>query len=48
METVARQQGYDLVLSSPVAYASDTIDITDQVLEFLEMDYQRRSDRSGQ
>lgn len=48
VEAVARQQGYDLVLSSPVAYASDTIDITDQVLQFLEMDYQRRSDRSGQ
>lgn len=47
VEAVARQQGYDLVLSSPVAYASDAIDITDKVLTFLEMDYRRRSDRSG-
>ncbi|MDX1625811.1 MAG: OmpH family outer membrane protein [Wenzhouxiangellaceae bacterium] len=48
VQTVARQQGYDLVLSSPVAYASDTIDITDQVLDFLEVDYELRSQRSGQ
>jgi len=48
VQTVARREGYDLVLSSPVAYAAPTIDITDLVLEFLEMDYQRRSQRSGQ
>ena len=47
VQTVARREGYDLVLSSPVAYASETIDITDQVLAFLEMDYERRSQRSG-
>src|SRR6056297_2007331 len=46
VQTVARRQGYDLVLSSPVAYASETIDITDQVLAFLETDYARRSQRS--
>ncbi|MDT8408314.1 MAG: OmpH family outer membrane protein [Wenzhouxiangellaceae bacterium] len=48
VQTVARQEGYDLVLSSPVAYASETIDITADVLAFLELDYQRRSQRSGQ
>lgn len=48
VETVAKQQGYDLVLSSPVAYASEAIDITDEVLAFLETDYERRSQRSGQ
>lgn len=47
VETVARREGYDLVLSSPVAYASDAIDITDKVLTFLEMDYERRGQRSG-
>jgi len=45
VETVARREGYDLVLSSPVAYASDAIDITDKVLRFLEVDYERRSQR---
>lgn len=47
VQTVARREGYDLVLSSPVAYASETIDITDEVLSFLEMDYKRRGQRSG-
>jgi outer membrane protein len=47
VETVAKRQGYDLVLSSPVAYASDAINITGEVLAFLETDYERRSQRSG-
>jgi len=42
VQTVAEREGFDLVLSSPVAYASDRIDITAQVLTFLETDYQRR------
>ena len=48
VQTVARREGYDLVLSSPVAYASDTIDITDRVLEFLEVDFQLQGQRSAQ
>ncbi|QOC22998.1 OmpH family outer membrane protein [Wenzhouxiangella sp. AB-CW3] len=36
---IAREEGYDLVLSNPVAYASDTVDITKQVLEWLEDDF---------
>lgn len=48
VQTVARREGYDLVLSSPVAYASESVDITDKVLTFLETDYDRRGDRSGQ
>lgn len=48
VQTVARREGYDLVLSSPVAYASETIDITDKVLAFLETDFDRRGTRSGQ
>ena len=48
MQTVARREGYDLVLSSPVAYASATIDITDKVLAFLETDYELRGQRAGQ
>ena len=48
VQTVARREGYDLVLSSPVAFASAKIDITDKVLDFLETDYELRSQRSGQ
>ncbi|MDT8437540.1 MAG: OmpH family outer membrane protein [Wenzhouxiangellaceae bacterium] len=42
VQTVARREGFDLVLSSPVAFASDRIDITAQVLEFLETDFRLR------
>ncbi len=38
---VAREAEYDLVLNSPVAYASEAIDITDRVLEWLEEDFSR-------
>ena len=48
VQTVARRQGYDLVLSSPVAYASEAIDITDEVLFHLDQGFEFRSDRSGQ
>ena len=48
VQTVARRDGYDLVLTSPVAFASDEIDITDKVLTFLERDYDLRSRRSVQ
>lgn len=46
VRTVARQGGYDLVLSSPVAYASDSIDITNEILEFLRADFE--ADRNRQ
>lgn len=36
----AREQGYDLVVPSPVVYASPRIDITDAVLERLKRDFQ--------
>jgi outer membrane protein len=36
----ARAQGYDLVLSSPVVYASGRVDITDAVLDQLQNDFQ--------
>ena len=48
VQTVAEREGYDLVLSSPVAFASRKIDITDQVLEFLEVDFELRSRREPQ
>jgi hypothetical protein len=33
---VAESGDYALILTSPVAYAAPTIDITDQILEWLE------------
>jgi outer membrane protein len=36
---VAEERGFDLILTSPVAYASDNIDITDFILEWLEQDF---------
>lgn len=35
----AREQGYDLVVPSPVIYVSGRIDITDRVLDRLKRDY---------
>ncbi|MGA9341522.1 MAG: OmpH family outer membrane protein [Rhodanobacteraceae bacterium] len=35
----ARDNGYDLIVPSPVVYASARVDITDQVLERLKRDY---------
>lgn len=39
VQAVAQEEGYDLVLSSPVVYASDAIDITDRILAFLRSEY---------
>lgn len=45
IRSIAREQGYDLVLSSPVEFASDRINLTDQVLQRLRERFQRG--RSG-
>ncbi|MGA9422693.1 MAG: OmpH family outer membrane protein [Rhodanobacteraceae bacterium] len=37
----AREQGYDLIVPSPVVYASSRVDITDQVLDRLKRQYQK-------
>lgn len=42
VRSVATAHGYDLVLSSPVAYASAAIDITDLVLAALEEAFDRQ------
>ncbi len=39
VDQVAESGGFDLILTSPVAYASDRIDITDRILRWLEEDY---------
>ncbi len=42
---VAEAHGYDLILTSPVAYAAPTIDITDRILDWLAEDFADRSER---
>lgn len=41
IRAIAREQDYDLVLSSPVEFASDRINLTDQVLQRLRERFQR-------
>jgi len=38
----AREQGYDIIVPSPVVYASARVDITDQVLDRLRMQYREK------
>jgi outer membrane protein len=40
----AREQGFDLIVPSPVVFASPRVDVTDQVLERLKRQYRARSD----
>lgn len=37
---LAEAEGYDLIVSEGVIYASDRVDVTDQVLERLEQEYE--------
>ena len=39
VQEIAKRNGYDLIVSSPVIYASPTLDITDLILEQLEVEY---------
>lgn len=45
IDEVAEGGDYDLILTAPVAFASDRIDITDRIIEWLEEDF--RSDRTS-
>lgn len=40
---VAEEQGYDLILTSPVAFAAPRIDITERILEWLNEDFSSQS-----
>ncbi|MGY6553476.1 MAG: OmpH family outer membrane protein [Wenzhouxiangella sp.] len=40
---VAEERGYDLILTSPVAFAAPGIDITDQILDWLADDFSQRN-----
>ena len=39
VQEIAERNGFDLIISSPVVYASPTLDITDLILEQLEVEY---------
>ncbi|MGA9575417.1 MAG: OmpH family outer membrane protein [Lysobacterales bacterium] len=49
VQAIARDSGYDLILSSPVIYADPTLDITQLILDQLRLEYeadkQERSQR---
>lgn len=40
VEQIARDSGYDLILSSPVVYADPTLDITQLVLDQLRLEFE--------
>lgn len=42
----AREEGYDLIVPSPVVYASSSVDVTDRVLDRLKREY--RSQGGGE
>lgn len=48
VEQIAESGDFDLILTSPVAYASDRIDVTDRVLQWLEEDFRSQQDGSEQ
>ena len=39
VQEIARRNGFDLILSSPVVYAHPDLDITDLILEQLEVEF---------
>jgi outer membrane protein len=39
VQEIARRNGFDLIISSPVVYASPELDITDLILEQLEVEF---------
>jgi len=39
VQEIAERNGYDLIISSPVVYASKQLDITELILEQLEVEY---------
>jgi outer membrane protein len=39
VQEIAKRNGYDLIVSSPVIYASPSLDITDLILEQLDVEY---------
>lgn len=48
VQQVGEAGNFDLILTSPVAYASDRIDVTERVLEWLEEDFGGQQGADGQ
>jgi outer membrane protein len=48
VQQIAEAGDFDLILTSPVAYASDRIDVTDRVLDWLEEDFRSQQTGNGQ
>lgn len=40
VQEIARSHGYDLILSSPVVYADEALDITDLILQQLQLEFE--------
>jgi len=40
VQAIARRNGYDLILSSPVVYADQSLDITDLILQQLQLEFE--------
>ena len=40
VEDIARREGYDLILSSPVVYADQALDITELILQQLQIEFE--------
>ena len=40
VQDIARAHGYDLILSSPVVYADQALDITDLILQQLQVEFE--------
>lgn len=40
VQEIAEQRGYDLILSSPVVYANEALDITDLILQQLQVEFE--------
>lgn len=48
VQEIARDNGYDLILSSPVIYADPSLDITQLILDQLRLEYEAdKRERSG-
>ncbi|GJM08595.1 MAG: hypothetical protein DHS20C11_08710 [Lysobacteraceae bacterium] len=47
VRSLARRRGFDLVLSSPVMYASENVDITDDALSELTSDFETAQNDGG-
>jgi len=48
VQAIARDSGYDLILSSPVIYADPSLDITQLILDQLRLEYEADKQEKSQ